>query len=275
MTVWQAAHSPQPWRGHCSAAANARAATERPEPGGPVNSQAWVIAAGSSAARRSSATAAGWPTTSSQTLTAPPPAVRSTPAAGVAYPCAAILRGRGSERWVCGERGGVGGRAPGAGRLRSADGPGVGARAARAVASRQAGRRCGRREASTSSAGVSAPGRDEPGARRSDRPGGPPAERKTRLAADRWRPTGSEAAAFGGRKDDGRDRRRGGRRCRRTSESGPAPQRWRTVAWTACGGSGVGAVAASATGARGSSGARPAATRSATSSAGPSASTTT
>ena len=29
-------------RGHCSAAANARAATERPDPGGPVNSQAWV-----------------------------------------------------------------------------------------------------------------------------------------------------------------------------------------------------------------------------------------
>ena len=31
-------------RSHCSAAANARAATERPDPGGPVNSQAWVIA---------------------------------------------------------------------------------------------------------------------------------------------------------------------------------------------------------------------------------------
>jgi hypothetical protein len=27
--------SPQPWRGHCSAAANARAATDRPEPAGP------------------------------------------------------------------------------------------------------------------------------------------------------------------------------------------------------------------------------------------------
>ena len=48
-------------------------ATDRPEPGGPVKSQAWVIAAGLSAARRSSATAAGWPTTSSQTLTARPP----------------------------------------------------------------------------------------------------------------------------------------------------------------------------------------------------------
>ena len=34
-------------RSHCSAAANARAATDRPEPAGPVNSHACVIAAGS------------------------------------------------------------------------------------------------------------------------------------------------------------------------------------------------------------------------------------
>ena len=67
-TVWQAAHSPHPCCGHCRAAANARAATDRPEPGGPVNSQAWVIAAGSAAAAASSATAAGCPTTSSQTV---------------------------------------------------------------------------------------------------------------------------------------------------------------------------------------------------------------
>ncbi len=42
--VWQAGQSPQPVpRAHCSAAANARAATDRPEPGGPVKIQAWVI----------------------------------------------------------------------------------------------------------------------------------------------------------------------------------------------------------------------------------------
>ena len=42
--VWHAWHSPHPPFGHCSAAANARAATDRPDPGGPVNSQAWVLA---------------------------------------------------------------------------------------------------------------------------------------------------------------------------------------------------------------------------------------
>lgn len=41
---------PQPWLGHCSAAAKARAAVDRPEPGGPVSSQAWVIASGCVAA---------------------------------------------------------------------------------------------------------------------------------------------------------------------------------------------------------------------------------
>ena len=40
----QDGHWPQPWFAHSSAAANARAATDRPEPGGPVNSQACVIA---------------------------------------------------------------------------------------------------------------------------------------------------------------------------------------------------------------------------------------
>ena len=55
-TEWQAPHSPQPGaadgsaaiscsaRSHCRAAASARAATERPEPAGPVNSQACVTA---------------------------------------------------------------------------------------------------------------------------------------------------------------------------------------------------------------------------------------
>src|SRR6185369_8819053 len=43
----QLLHSLQPPSSHSRAAAKARAATERPDPGGPVNSQAWVIAPGS------------------------------------------------------------------------------------------------------------------------------------------------------------------------------------------------------------------------------------
>ena len=42
--VRQAWHSPQPVpRSHCSAAANAIATLDRPEPGGPVNNQACVM----------------------------------------------------------------------------------------------------------------------------------------------------------------------------------------------------------------------------------------
>ena len=49
--VWQPSQKPQPGAApsarsgltHCRAAAKARAAVERPEPGGPVKSQAWVI----------------------------------------------------------------------------------------------------------------------------------------------------------------------------------------------------------------------------------------
>ena len=53
IAVWQDGALAAPVAGgHCRAAANARAATERPEPGGPVNSHACVIAAGSSAAAR-------------------------------------------------------------------------------------------------------------------------------------------------------------------------------------------------------------------------------
>ena len=61
-------HAPQPSSAHCSAAANARAATDRPDPGGPVNSHACVIpaapapdttAAAAPAAARSTATASG------------------------------------------------------------------------------------------------------------------------------------------------------------------------------------------------------------------------
>ena len=47
MVVVQARHCPQPGTPvevHCRAAAKLSAATERPEPGGPVNNQAWVIA---------------------------------------------------------------------------------------------------------------------------------------------------------------------------------------------------------------------------------------
>ena len=79
--VWQDAHSPHPPRGHCSAAANARAAVERPDPGGPVNSQAWVMPAGSATARTSASTARSWPTRSAQT---PSPTPGRGPAGAVA-----------------------------------------------------------------------------------------------------------------------------------------------------------------------------------------------
>ncbi len=58
MDLAQHAHSPQPPSGHSSAAAKARAATDRPDPGGPVNSHAWVIAPGSVRSPASSAAAA-------------------------------------------------------------------------------------------------------------------------------------------------------------------------------------------------------------------------
>ena len=78
ITVRQCEHWPHPPYSHCSAAAKARAATERPEPGGPVNSQAWVIAAvGTPGSPRAAATAAVsssmaccWPMTSSKTAAA-------------------------------------------------------------------------------------------------------------------------------------------------------------------------------------------------------------
>ena len=63
-------HSPHPPYGHSSADAKARAATDRPEPGGPVNSQACVIAPAT--ALRSCATTASWPASSSNTLTGAP-----------------------------------------------------------------------------------------------------------------------------------------------------------------------------------------------------------
>ena len=60
-----------------SAAANARAATDRPDPGGPVSSHAWVIAVVSVTARCRVATAVSCPMTSRHTVTAGPPCVRS------------------------------------------------------------------------------------------------------------------------------------------------------------------------------------------------------
>jgi len=70
--VRHAEHSPQPPFAHSSAAANARAAFDRPDPGGPVISQAWLIACASPAAARwSTATAASWPTSSCHTVTMP------------------------------------------------------------------------------------------------------------------------------------------------------------------------------------------------------------
>ena len=81
-------HCPHPgtFPVHCKEAAKAMAATDRPEPGGPVMSHAWVmeraasstgipwdarstIARAASAACRNTARACSWPTTSSQTLT--------------------------------------------------------------------------------------------------------------------------------------------------------------------------------------------------------------
>ncbi len=85
-TVWQAWQRPQPASpsSQSRAAAKARAAIERPDPGGPVNSQACVIAAPSvradCTARVSTSTVGCWPTTSSQTLTGrPAPRARRSP----------------------------------------------------------------------------------------------------------------------------------------------------------------------------------------------------
>ena len=59
MLVWEGGQSGTIGGGalEFEAAAKARAATERPDPGGPVNSQAWVIAAGVVTACSSVATA--------------------------------------------------------------------------------------------------------------------------------------------------------------------------------------------------------------------------
>src|SRR3954447_254596 len=97
-------HCPQPPSGHCKAAANARAAVERPEPGGPVNSQAWVmpipgsprrVPAASVAAARRTATVGSWPTRSAHTpdpgVTAASPLVAPVVDAGQLH--GAVVRG--------------------------------------------------------------------------------------------------------------------------------------------------------------------------------------
>jgi len=75
--VRHARHVPQPRRSHSRAAAKARAALERPDPGGPVTSQACVIpvavrpcsaSAAASTLTRSCAVRTSWPTKSAQTL---------------------------------------------------------------------------------------------------------------------------------------------------------------------------------------------------------------
>src|SRR5690625_1579685 len=65
--------SPAVSAGSCNAAANARAATDRPEPGGPVISQAWVIAVGLATAALNVSIACSCPTNPRHTLTGPPP----------------------------------------------------------------------------------------------------------------------------------------------------------------------------------------------------------
>ncbi len=59
-TWWQVSQVPHPPSGHCRAAAKTRAAVERPEPGGPVSSQAWVIEGPGSPRRMRAASAEAW-----------------------------------------------------------------------------------------------------------------------------------------------------------------------------------------------------------------------
>ncbi len=87
-TWWQLGHDPQPCCGQSSAAANARAATLRPEPGGPVSSQACAMppgclpprplstSAATAAACLSSATTGSCPVSSPNTSPLPSPAAR-------------------------------------------------------------------------------------------------------------------------------------------------------------------------------------------------------
>ena len=94
-TVWHCvalAAAGSPGRcSHCSAAANAIAALDRPDPGGPVNSQAWLIPCPPAAARSASTTRC-WPTRSSQTVTRRPGGVglRRAAARPARGPAAAI-----------------------------------------------------------------------------------------------------------------------------------------------------------------------------------------
>ena len=62
--VWQSVQIPQPWLGQISDAAKALAILERPDPGGPVKSQAWV---GECRALVRVSMALDWPTISLKT----------------------------------------------------------------------------------------------------------------------------------------------------------------------------------------------------------------
>ena len=100
--VMQALQPPHPAAGpgpfsHCSAAAKAIAVLERPDPGGPVSRNAWVMPCPDAAARRVSMTGF-WPTRSSQTLTAGPPRAhgsrRRSPRSGLGRRARGSGRGR-------------------------------------------------------------------------------------------------------------------------------------------------------------------------------------
>ena len=100
--VRQARHCPQPLpSSHCRVAAKARAAVERPEPGGPVTNQACAREPSGEAARRNWATAASCPTTSAHTppaVTLPEPAAPGPSAPGV--PSRVAVTARPGAGWV-------------------------------------------------------------------------------------------------------------------------------------------------------------------------------
>ena len=87
MTSRQGLHCPQPGTGpvHCRAAAKARAAFERPDPGGPVTSQAWVMASPTS-------DVAPEPAPPPRRLSAPRAASGARPASACASRCSATWR---------------------------------------------------------------------------------------------------------------------------------------------------------------------------------------
>ena len=105
-TVWQEWQTPQPGgsSSHCSAAANATAALERPEPGGPMNRNAWLMP-WPDAAVRSASIARRWPTRESQTvgavtvvIVAPPDRAGARPGSHTAAAISSVGRRASSTR---------------------------------------------------------------------------------------------------------------------------------------------------------------------------------